>query len=304
MRIRDIATAAQLAILIEVSAPKPGNVTCVRDFEDTRYEHFLASAAAFGNIARVAARRGYSAARGRMRLSQLGIGGLIRRAVLEAKRWHRGGNTILGEAMLLVPLCAGAGYAFGIRGKAELSAVREGAVRAVEATTYIDTIELYKGIRAASPRLSRAASLDVFDRRSLIEIAERRVTLHQVMRMSAGDSIAGELAEGFPITFELGYPALLRAYESTRDLRRSAVLCFLSILSKVPDSHIAKKAGRRAAEEVSRQAARVLEAGAPEQALEAMDKYLRRKGNLLNPGTTADLVAASLFLALLTGIKP
>ena len=44
----DIATAAQLACLLEASAPKPGNVSPARHFTDVRYEHFLASAAAIG----------------------------------------------------------------------------------------------------------------------------------------------------------------------------------------------------------------------------------------------------------------
>ena len=44
----DVRRAAQLACLLEVSAPKPGNVSPGRHFADTRYEDFLASAAAIG----------------------------------------------------------------------------------------------------------------------------------------------------------------------------------------------------------------------------------------------------------------
>jgi triphosphoribosyl-dephospho-CoA synthase len=36
-------------------------------------------------------------------------------------------------------------------------------------------------------------------------------------------------------------------------------------------------------------------------ALQAFDASLRRDGNALNPGTTADLVTAVLFVALLEG---
>jgi len=42
----DVARAAQLACLLEVSAAKPGNVSPERHFADIRYEHFLASAVA------------------------------------------------------------------------------------------------------------------------------------------------------------------------------------------------------------------------------------------------------------------
>jgi len=44
----DVGVMAQLACLLEVSAPKPGNVCPGRHFADARYEDFLASAAAIG----------------------------------------------------------------------------------------------------------------------------------------------------------------------------------------------------------------------------------------------------------------
>ncbi|TFF94953.1 hypothetical protein EU546_04210, partial [Candidatus Thorarchaeota archaeon] len=40
-----IAALAQLAMLLEVSAPKPGNVNRLRRFSDTAYRHFLATIA-------------------------------------------------------------------------------------------------------------------------------------------------------------------------------------------------------------------------------------------------------------------
>src|SRR3989442_13540233 len=44
----DVAAAAQLACLLEASAPKPGNVSPFASFRDTTYEDFLASAPAIG----------------------------------------------------------------------------------------------------------------------------------------------------------------------------------------------------------------------------------------------------------------
>jgi triphosphoribosyl-dephospho-CoA synthase len=54
---------------------------------------------------------------------------------------------------------------------------------------------------------------------------------------------------------------------------------------------------------VSADAAEVLAAGGVrnDAALEAFDASLRRDRNALNPGTTADLVTAVLFVALLEG---
>jgi triphosphoribosyl-dephospho-CoA synthase len=53
----DVAVAAQLACLLEVSAPKPGNVSPGVHFRDARYEDWLASAAAIGPSLAVAGTR-------------------------------------------------------------------------------------------------------------------------------------------------------------------------------------------------------------------------------------------------------
>ena len=48
LTVGDITAAAQLACLLEVSAPKPGNVSPGRDFANMRFEDFLVSAVAIG----------------------------------------------------------------------------------------------------------------------------------------------------------------------------------------------------------------------------------------------------------------
>jgi triphosphoribosyl-dephospho-CoA synthetase len=47
-KAQHIQRCLQLAIILEVSADKPGNVNLVVDFEGTRVEHFLASSVAAG----------------------------------------------------------------------------------------------------------------------------------------------------------------------------------------------------------------------------------------------------------------
>ena len=71
----EVAAAAQLACLLEVSAPKPGNVSPGRDFHDTRYEDFLASAVAIGPALAAAGERP--------------VGATIRSAVEATSRWTR-----------------------------------------------------------------------------------------------------------------------------------------------------------------------------------------------------------------------
>src|SRR5712691_9832840 len=89
----DIATAAQLACLLEASAPKPGNVSPGRHFADVRYEDFLASAAAIGEPLAGAGVRT--------------VGATVRLAVDATARWT-GSNTNLGIVLLLAPLARAA----------------------------------------------------------------------------------------------------------------------------------------------------------------------------------------------------
>ena len=134
------------------------------------------------------------------------------------------------------------------------------------------------------------------------------VALRDAMAAAAErDSVAAEYATGYAVTFELGLPALARALDDGLRPRAATVELYLELLAAVPDTLIARKRGRRAAERVSAGAARVLAAGgvrddAGRAALEAFDASLRQDGNALNPGTTADLVTAVLFVALLEGL--
>src|SRR5688500_10935415 len=89
----DLAAAAQLACLLEASAPKPGNVSPGHVFADTTYEDFLASAAAIGSPLGTAGSRP--------------LGETIRLAVLATRRWTTA-NTNLGIVLLLAPLARAA----------------------------------------------------------------------------------------------------------------------------------------------------------------------------------------------------
>jgi triphosphoribosyl-dephospho-CoA synthase len=74
-----------------------------------------------------------------------------------------------------------------------------------------------------------------------------------------------------------------------------------------PDTFIARKVGLKKAKQVSVEAATVLSAVGTEKGRERIlqfDRMLRQQGNDYNPGTTADITAASLVLATLNGYRP
>lgn len=301
MSIEGIATSAQLACILEASAPKPGNVNRYHDFEDTKFEHFLASGLAIGRPAEEAAQRGYKAGAGGLRISEIGMGDLIKEAVIQGRRWHRGGNTNLGVAMLLLPLSAAWGMAVA-KGREEEGLIRSNIDDIIKGSTYKDTLSLYKAIRLARPGgLGRVRHLDVCNGASDREIEEKEINLFQIMEATEGDSIARELTTGFEISFKKGYPAIARVYSREGDISKAIVHGYLVILSEVPDSLIARKKGINAAREVSERAQKVLEGKLD---IREFDESLRDKENSLNPGTTADLIASSTMIALLRGLRP
>ena len=138
--------------------------------------------------------------------------------------------------------------------------------------------------------------------------SEPTVGLREAMASAAArDAIAAEYVSDFALTFETGVPALAAALGDGLGEREAIVELHLRLLDAAPDTLIARKRGAEAAARVSAGARDVLAAGgvrtaAGRRALRSFDASLREPGNALNPGTTADLVTATLFVALLEGI--
>ncbi len=301
--MHNIATAAVLACLLEVSAPKPGNVNRFRDFEDTKYEHFLASASAMYKPFLQAAERGFDIGIGKQKAAEIGY--FILEAVKRAKEWHTGGNTNLGIAMLIVPLCAGAGYTVAKQDKIDIKYTIDIANKMIVNSTSEDAINLYEAIRFANPGgINKVDQMDVFDDSSFDIIIKRKLNMYDVLKIAEYDLIANELCNGYKITFEYGYNGIMRYYRETKDINFSIVKVFLEILSEYEDSLIVRKVSKKKASEVSKKAKEVLEEGMSSEALMEFDNFLRKKGNIYNPGSTADIIAASLFLCLLGGLRP
>ena len=275
----DVARAAQLACVLEASAEKPGNVTPSHDFDDTSYEDMLRSGIALG------AELG--------RAGERGVGDTVLAAV-RASRDAAGANTNLGIALLLAPLSRAA----LTTGDGPL---RERLGDVLLALTVDDARGAYAAIRlAGAGGLDEPVEHDVRD--------EPRVTLREAMAAAAQrDTIAGEYVTDHAVTFELGLPALSAALGDGLRPRDAIVELAVHLLATVPDTLIARKRGADAADRVAAGARQVLTAGGVRSArgrnaLAEFDASLRQDGNALNPGTTADLVTAVLFVALLEGV--
>ena len=124
------------------------------------------------------------------------------------------------------------------------------------ALTLDDARAAYAAIReAGAGGLDEPVEHDVRDAPTL--------TLREAMAAAAErDSVAAEYATGYAVTFELGLPALAaRARRRAAAARRDRASSSWRLLAAVPDTLIARKRGRAAAERVSAGAARVLAAG-------------------------------------------
>ncbi len=118
------------------------------------------------------------------------------------------------------------------------------------------------------------------------------------------DTVAAEYVRGFAVTFDLGLARLRRALGRGLSLLDAIAQAHLELMARVPDTLIARKAGAAAAAAVAARAGAVVRAGGVVTprglaAARRLDRDLRRHGNRLNPGTSADLIAAALFVWLL-----
>jgi len=310
-KAQHISKCIELAILLEVSAEKPGNVNFTSGFEGTRCEHFLASAVAAGPSFQEAAYRGASVAENKLGISEVGLGQLIKTCAADVNAWQKGGNTILGTIMLFMPVAVAAGMTPSKENYLlDFSLLRKNIDLAVKSTTALDSVHLYEAVDIANPSgLNDAPDLDVTDPRSKERLIKENVSLYEVFKIaSAYDDICFEWVHNYPVIFDLAYPYLMEQLKS-KPLNTAVVHTFLKILSERPDTFIARKMGKDKAQEISAEAKASLDLGGLQTAkgkksLQQLDKKLRLSQNKCNPGTTADLTAAALALCTLSGYRP
>lgn len=255
------------ACLWEVFSPKPGNVHPAAAFRDMTWCDFVRSA--------------HAAAPPLARARESGVGAAVR-AAIQATRAVTAVNTNLGLALLLAPLAAV---------PAHLS-LEQGLEPVLARLDLADSHAVYQAIALTQPGgLGRVNRGDV--------TTGPTGTLREMMALAAGhDAIAAEYAQGFPRVLQVGVPSLQRW--QAHGPATAVVATQLELLTRCPDSLIARKCGAPLADEASQRASEVLAAGWPhtrtgQVALAEFDRWLRADGHRRNPGTTADLVGASLF---------
>ncbi|MCI5737312.1 MAG: triphosphoribosyl-dephospho-CoA synthase [Methanobrevibacter ruminantium] len=295
MEAKEIAKLAQIASVLEVSGwPKPGNVHRTRNYDDMVFQDFAISAVVIGDTMEAVA----SQAKEIDDLSEAELGRYIFQAVDETNRWIET-NTNLGIMMMCIPIAAAASISNGF------DEIQENVGRLMDATTVEDAVNLYDAINVADAGgMGDQDEFDVMSEKAKDELRANNQTMFDVLEISAGwDRLANELTNKMPVCFEIGYPCYSSFWKTSDDvdvINKATVLTFMTILSQIPDTLISRKYGDEVAEDVSQKASDILEFKDDDSFVEKLfelDAYLDE--NKLNPGTTADLTAASIFLSYL-----
>lgn len=279
---------ASLACLLEVSAPKPGNVHRGADFEDVTFDDFATSAVVLGQIIDACAQRS--------------LGDTILAAVSQTKSVV-GTNTNLGIVLLLTPLAK------------LVSQSNDGNLNPSAVENYLGGLpsstgeKVFEAIRVANPGgLGDSSQLDVQSNENAV------VDLLAAMEIAKDrDAIAQQYVTGYRRIFEVGVPLLAQGRKIFEALPQAIVFAHVALMANQADSLIERKCGSEVAKNSQTIAAKandILDSNEPTQvqlesywaAVGELDFWLRSDGHRRNPGTTADLIAASLFVAIYNGI--
>jgi triphosphoribosyl-dephospho-CoA synthase len=281
-RIERARTCFLHACWLDVAVCKPGNVSLASPGHGMDAQQFIVSAqAAAGPLFEAGAR----------------VGPRIETAL--AASWAAAGcNTNLGILLLCAPIAAAVEREDALVSAPTLRAAIEAVLAGLDLN---DARAAYRAIALANPGgLGRAPAQDVH--------ASPSVDLRAAMALAAGrDCVARQYANGYADLFELALPALLhpgfslmpapvgQALDARTVARVQSV--YLRLLSSLADSHIVRKHGESVAHIVMRsaQAWRACPAPDADPAFAAWDQSL--KADAINPGTSADLTVAALFLA-------
>ncbi len=270
---RQLENWIYLACLMEATARKPGNVHPTASFPDLTYPDFLKSAAVIAPLL--------------AHTDSHNIGSVIRQCISETQKVIPS-NSNLGMVLLLAPLAA-----------VPLDkTIEDGIQEILTELTIQDAREVYEAIRIANPGgLGKTESEDVS--------VEPTGTLREVMTLAADrDSVASEYANAFQITLGTAAPALRELWKQCDDWEDAIIRLQLQLMSDFPDTLIARKRGFAEAEQSAERARTALDAEDFATGLSQFDAWLRQDGNQRNPGTTADLIVACLFVAMRDGFIP
>ena len=268
----DLKSAYLFSCKKDIELIKPGNVNLLSSHKDTKAQDYLDSAIL---SSKELFNQNYS------------LGKRILESV-NVTRSQVNVNTNLGIILLCAPV---------IQSYIDFNNLdlREGIKKTLSTTSIKDTHDLCAAINISSP--GGLGDSDMYDTASY-----PNASIKQIMDYSQEyDRISYQYSHNFSDIFDFIIPKLELLNQRYESLDISLSLLFIEILAKIPDSHISRKFGDKIAKKTSNNAYDLLKILDREydpdylaKALNNLDYEYKKKG--INPGTTADLLVASLMI--------
>ena len=197
-------------------------------------------------------------------------------------------NTNLGIILLCAPIIHACIYFNNLT-------MREGIKKTLSSSTVKDTQDLCMAINISAP--GGLGTREIYDTAS-----KPTVNILEIMNHSASyDRISYQYSNDYSDIFDFIIPRLVFLNKKHNSLDISLSLMFMEILAKIPDSHISRKFDDKIAKKTSNNASDLLKILDREYSpdyladrLNNLDYEYKKKG--INPGTTADLLVASLMI--------
>jgi triphosphoribosyl-dephospho-CoA synthase len=225
---------------------------------------------------------------------QAGLGQRILDSV-KATQAAVGCNTNLGMLLLFAPIVMAAEYGFN-----DINGLRRNLEITLSSLTQSDAEQVFEAIRLANPGgLGNVDSQDVS--------CAPECSLMEAMKLASNrDVIALQYTNNFADIFETGFSTIKCFDQSWNSVKWSTVSCYLMFMSSIADSHIQRKYGAQIAGKIKIKsgviAEKFLKALDPEAEINLIRSFDEElKAENYNPGTSADLTAASLLVYTLIG---
>lgn len=263
------------SFITEVNALKPGNVSRYADGHGMTCNDFLLSADLVTPI---------------LCDRKLSMGQRILESV-KITKLKSGKNTNLGMLLLFAPLIITAEQTID----RSVAATQHKLQDILSTVNMSDSRLIFQAIKEANPGgLGQSSRFDV----NLMPECSLWEAMEEARKR---DSIARQYVTGFSDIFSTGLEVIKEFTGRWNSVKWATVACYLKFLAGIPDSHVIRKSGRQVADQTRIKAIAYAEEfiknDNPESAQSALLEFDRELKNLnINPGTSADLVAASILV--------
>jgi triphosphoribosyl-dephospho-CoA synthase len=260
------------ACRLDIECIKPGNVNLLLGHHDTLSDDFITS---------------YNVTSKIITSSRLSLGEIIFNCIkLTKEKVNK--NTNLG----IILLCSL--FSKSLTLKKNIS-IKDAIKESVLTSSHDDVLKICDAISLAQPGgLNQHSKYDVDSRPN--------ISLYNIMKMSDSyDMISKQYSCFFENIFEFVLPTFMTSIERIKNIKLAISYTFLKILEKYPDSHICRKYDDKFAKKTSNEASDLIKILDGDARLESWGKKLMSLDNhfkmaRVNPGTTADLLVASMMI--------